>query len=77
MSKSIRNDTERENWVNNDEGLYNWWKSTKKSMRDFVRENREELDKHIDRALGCPPATTNAETAYGSTVSLSFQIKVF
>lgn len=24
-----RNDSERAQWVNNDEGLYNWWKSTR------------------------------------------------
>jgi hypothetical protein len=23
-----RNDSERADWVQNDEGLYNWWKST-------------------------------------------------
>ena len=38
------NDTEREQWVDNDEGLYNWWRSSHQSRRQFIRENRAELD---------------------------------
>jgi hypothetical protein len=46
------NDTEREMWVNNDEGLYRWWKSSRQPMRLFIRENRNELDHAINRQIG-------------------------
>ena len=45
------NDTERELWVMNDEGLYHWWKSTRKPLRAFIRENRDEITQAIERAL--------------------------
>lgn len=41
------NNTERSQWVDNDEGLYNWWRSSRQSKRAFVRENRDEIDKAI------------------------------
>jgi len=48
------NDRERELWTLNDEGIYRWWKSTHKSMRRFIRTEREELDRIIKRALDEP-----------------------
>lgn len=33
----------------NDEGLYNWFRSSRLSMRNFIRQNREELDECINR----------------------------
>lgn len=48
------NDTERENWVNNDEGLYNWWQGSRLSMREFVRQNRKDIDKVIEKATEPP-----------------------
>lgn len=45
------NNAERENWIMNDEGLYRWWKSSRKSMRNFIRDNKDELDEAIKRAL--------------------------
>ena len=58
------NNTEREQWIDNDEGLYNWWKSSKKpvisrwtgniidykamSKREFIAENRAEIDAIIE-----------------------------
>lgn len=42
------NDNEREQWVNNDEGLYSWWRVSRLSMRAFLRENRQEIDKVIE-----------------------------
>ncbi len=48
------NDREREQWVRNDEGLYNWWKSTRLSMREFLRKVRPELDKSILEAINSP-----------------------
>lgn len=34
-------------WIDNDEGLYNWWKSTKKSKTAFIKENRQALENLI------------------------------
>lgn len=57
------NNTEREQWIDNDEGLYNWWKGSKnpitdstghiigyKSMskRAFIQENRAAIDEAIE-----------------------------
>lgn len=45
------NDKERELWVLNDEGLYNWYRSwtkhNKGGMRGFIRENRPQIDAAI------------------------------
>jgi len=54
--KRRRNDDERQMWIDNEEGLYGWWKSTGQSMRVFIRENRKQLDAVIDRALSAEPA---------------------
>lgn len=53
------NDTEREQWIDNDEGLYNWWRGTRPriSKRAFVRENRAEITAAIERVTnGNKPA---------------------
>lgn len=42
-------------WVNNDEGLYNWWRSCKQPQRKFVRENRVEPTRLINQALNRGP----------------------
>ncbi len=49
------NDAEREQWVNNDEPLYTWWKSTLLGLRPFVRANRDEIDARISDELNRPP----------------------
>lgn len=49
------NDSERAQWIDNDEGLYNWKQSSRLSMRQFIKENRAELDACILRALGRSP----------------------
>lgn len=38
------NDTDREQWVDNDEGLYRMMRESRKSKRAFVRENRAFID---------------------------------
>jgi predicted RNA-binding protein associated with RNAse of E/G family len=38
------NDTEREQWVDNDEGLYDLMRSSGLSKRRFIREWRAEID---------------------------------
>lgn len=37
------NQSELELWIDNDEGLYLWWKRSKQSKRNFIKENRQEL----------------------------------
>ena len=51
------NDMEREQWVANDEGLYNWWRWSipRISLRQFVKENRDELTRIILEAINKPP----------------------
>ena len=54
---SGHNDSERGQWIDNDEGLYDWWRSSHQSKRAFIRENRAEIDACIDRVLnGSKPA---------------------
>ncbi len=49
------NDSEREMWIDNDEGLYHWWRQSGQSKRKFMRENRTELDECIETAINVPP----------------------
>lgn len=51
------NNRERELWIDNDEGLYTWWRRSKLSKRKFIKENRQEIDKVINNVLnGAKPA---------------------
>lgn len=51
------NNTERSQWIDNDEGLYCWWKSTRKSKKVFIQENRQEIDRCIENVTsGGKPA---------------------
>ena len=45
------NDEERRDWVQNDEGLYIWWKQSALNLHRFVRENRTELTRLIKGAI--------------------------
>ena len=45
------NDEERRQWIENDEGLYNWQRSSRLSMTRFIRENRKEIDEVINNVL--------------------------
>lgn len=47
-----RNDSERAEWVQNDEGLYRWWKGERGSLRDFIKAHRSEIDLCIDAVTG-------------------------
>ena len=42
------NNEQRSQWIDNDEGLYDWWKSSKLSKRKFIQENRKEIDAAIE-----------------------------
>lgn len=45
MSSRERGLTTRDlgQWIDNDEGLYRWWRNSKLSKREFIRLNRSEL----------------------------------
>ena len=44
-------------WIDNDEGLYNWHRSSRQPKRLFIRENRTELERAIRAVLdGTKPA---------------------
>lgn len=46
------NNGDREQWIDNDEGLYNWWRSSRLSKRKFIQENRAAIDEAIGNVLG-------------------------
>jgi hypothetical protein len=50
------NDSDRAQWVDNHEGLYKCKRSSRLPMRQFVRENRAEIDAVINAALDQPPS---------------------
>lgn len=51
------NDTERAQWIANDEGLYLWHRQSRLSVREFIRRNRDEIDAAIKPVLnGSKPA---------------------
>jgi len=54
VQRSTHNDEERRQWVDNDEGLYDLWRSERprKSQRQWIRENRALIDDCIDRVVG-------------------------
>lgn len=46
-----------EQWIDNDEGLYRWFRSERTSKREFIRRNRAALEACIDAVLtGKKPA---------------------
>ena len=51
MVEQRLNDKERENWINNHEPLYNWWKGSRKGITTFIREHRTEIDTVINHEL--------------------------
>jgi hypothetical protein len=50
------NDNDRAQWIDNDEGLYDWWRASGQSKRQFIRENRAELTRCIQAVLDGKPA---------------------
>ena len=49
------NDDERDEFIENDEGLYDWWRSSRQSKRTFIRQNRKELDEIINSIMHKEP----------------------
>jgi hypothetical protein len=39
-------------WVMNDEGIFNWWKSTRQPISTFIKENNKELRAIIRKVIG-------------------------
>ena len=46
------NNADREQWIDNDEGLYSWWKSSRLSKREFIKQNKAEIDAAIENVIG-------------------------
>jgi hypothetical protein len=38
-------------WIDNDEGLYNWHRQSRQSKTAFIKENRKELIEAINGVL--------------------------
>ena len=47
MSTPKHNDAERWQWIENDEGLYNWMRSERMTKREFLKAHRAEIDAAI------------------------------
>jgi hypothetical protein len=47
--------SEIELWLDNDESLYNWFRSSRKSKRQFIKENKEELTSLISAVINREP----------------------
>lgn len=45
-----------EQWIDNDEGLYLWWRGSRLRKREFIRENRVEIERAIENYLARKPA---------------------
>lgn len=43
------NDAQRQQWVDNDEGLYDDFLRSRKSIRNYIRENRKMIDECIEK----------------------------
>lgn len=50
------NDSDRAEWIDNDEGLYLWWQSQRfrMSKRAFIRFYRKEITTAIQAVLDVP-----------------------
>lgn len=38
-------------WIDNDEGLYRWWRNSKQTKREFIRANRDKLKRSIQAVM--------------------------
>lgn len=52
---SVPTVADMEQWIDNDAGLYSWWKSSRLSKRAFIAENMEEIRAAIVRVRDAPP----------------------
>lgn len=52
MKTDRLNDTDRSQWIDNDEGLYCWWKSSRMTKRAFISTYRREITEAIENVRG-------------------------
>jgi hypothetical protein len=45
------NNNDRSEWIDNDEVLYWWWRRSRLSKTEFIKQNKEEIDKFISERL--------------------------
>jgi hypothetical protein len=45
------NNNERELWLLNDEAMYNFWKFTRLTKREFLKKHRDKIDNYIKNKL--------------------------
>jgi hypothetical protein len=57
MRGATLNDADRDQWIDSDESLYRWWRSSRMSKRAFIRANRAELTELIIAMRDRPPAS--------------------
>jgi hypothetical protein len=53
--KILLNDKDLAQWIDNDEGLYNWWRGSRMAKGKFIKENRAELQTLIRAVLERKP----------------------
>lgn len=49
------NNSEREQWVNNNEYLYNLKRHSRLSMANFLKQYRQEIDEQINAEMNIKP----------------------
>ena len=57
MPKFTINNRDREMWIDNEEGLYNWWLSSRWSKRKFIKEYKDDIDAVIRKTLNMKPVS--------------------
>jgi len=45
------NNEERRLWILNDEGLYNWQRESRQSLKEFIKTHKEEIDEVINNVV--------------------------
>ncbi len=71
MKKRTINDSDREDFVRNEEGLYNWWRREMRGehkLRAFVRANRAAIDAVIEEANNPKPKRLGSYYMIGCAV---------
>ena len=57
MKNDRLNNTDRRQWIDNDEHLYTWQRLSGLPMREFIKEHRADLDEYINGIRNRPPLT--------------------
>lgn len=51
MVKKALSYSEISQWIDNDEGLYNWWRGSRQGKTKFIQENKKELTDYINKTM--------------------------